>query len=181
MDLGIPVYMIFSQKALIEMVNYLPTESLTLKHINGLGSKKIEQFGADIIQMIQHYCNQNNIEKMEIPLKNETEKKKKSKSDTKKVSFELFQAGKSINTIALERELTQNTIEGHLAHYVGLGELEVDLFLDKRKLHNIMSYFKTAENKSSGAAKAFFGDNITYSELRFGMKYLEFLASKTEE
>jgi len=181
MDLGIPVYMIFSQKALIEMVNYLPTESLTLKHINGLGSKKIERFGADIIQMIQHYCNQNNIEKMEIPLKNETEKKKKSKSDTKKVSFELFQAGKSINTIALERELTQNTIEGHLAHYVGLGELEVDLFLDKRKLHNIMSYFKTAENKSSGAAKAFFGDNITYSELRFGMKYLEFLASKTEE
>jgi hypothetical protein len=179
-ELEIPVYMIFSQKALIELVNYLPTESTTLQLINGLGSKKIEQFGADIIQMIQHYCNENNIEKGDIPLKEVTKKEKKPKVDTKKVSFELYQSGKILAEIASERGLTKNTIESHLAHYVGLGELDVKTFLDEAKLEKIMKYFKTAESKSFGEAKTKLGDEVSYGDLRMGLSYLESL-KKTQE
>ncbi|MBT3385162.1 MAG: AAA family ATPase [Prolixibacteraceae bacterium] len=175
-ELGTPVYMIFSQKALIELVNYLPTESTTLQLINGLGSKKIEQFGADIIQMIQHYCNENNIEKGDIPLKEVTKKEKKPKVDTKKISFEMFQSGKTLADIAIERGLTANTIENHLAHYVGLGELNVSLFLNEEKLRKITNYFKTTENKSLGEAKVSFGDEISYGELRMGLSYIESLS-----
>ncbi|MBK6281342.1 MAG: AAA family ATPase [Draconibacterium sp.] len=82
-EMGVPVYMVFSQKALNELVNYLPTDSATLQLINGMGAKKIEQFGADIVQMIQHYCNENNIEKGEIPLKENPRKEKKIKIDKK--------------------------------------------------------------------------------------------------
>lgn len=175
MELKIPAYMIFSQKALIELVNYLPTESESLSLINGLGNKKIEQFGADIIQMIQHYCDQNTIEKTEIPLKEVSEKQKKPKTDTKKLSFELFQKGKTIAEIALERQLTTNTIESHLSHYVGLGKLAVELFVNEEKLKKMMSYFKSTENKSLGEAKTALGDDYSYAELRFGVKHLEFL------
>jgi len=169
------VYMIFSQKALIELVNYLPTESDTLQLINGLGSRKIEQFGADIIQMIQHYCNENNIEKGEIPLKDVSKKDKKPKVDTKKVSFELFQSGKTIVEIAKGRQLAVNTIESHLAHYVKLGELDVKQFLDEHKLKNIVAYFKKVESKSFGEAKTHFGDEVSYGELRMGLSFLESL------
>ena len=79
-EMGVPVYMVFSQKALIEMVNYLPTDSPSLQLINGMGAKKIEQFGADIVQMIQHYCDENNIEKGEIPLKANPRKDKKAQN-----------------------------------------------------------------------------------------------------
>jgi GTPase SAR1 family protein len=174
-ELGIPVYMVFSQKALIEMVNYLPTESASLKLINGLGSKKIEQFGVYIIQMIQHYCDENHIEKGRIPLKEVSGKKKKTKTDTKKVSFELFQRGKSLVEIASERGFAETTIEGHLSHYVGLGELAIGLFVTEEKLRKITAYFESADNKSLGEAKAVFGDEMSYSELRFGLKHFEFL------
>jgi hypothetical protein len=174
-EMEIPVYMVFSQKALIELVNYLPTDSFSLQLINGMGAKKIEQFGADILQMIQHYCDENNIEKGEIPLKVNPSKKKEPKPDTKNASFELFKSGKTIIEIAKVRALSQNTIESHLAHYVGLGQLDVNQFLNKEKLEKITAYFKTAENKSFSEAKTFFGDEVSYGEMRMALSYLESL------
>lgn len=176
-ELGIPAYMIFSQKALVELVNYLPTESVTLELINGLGAKKIEQFGADIVQMIQHYCYENNIEKGEIPLKETSKKEKKPKVDTKKVSFEMYQLGKTVEQVASDRGLSPTTVESHLAYYVRLGELDVNLFIDKKKLDKIVQYFESVENKSFGAAKTALGDAVTYGELRMGLSYLESLKS----
>jgi hypothetical protein len=177
-EMGIPAYMIFSQKALIELVNYLPVESSTLQLINGLGAKKIEQYGMDIIQTIQLYCDENEVERMEIPLKGVTKTEKKPKVDTKKVSFELFQSGKTVAEVASERELTPTTIESHLAHYVGLGELDVSLFLNEEKLKKITAYFKSTDNKSFGAARAQLGDEVGYSDLRMGLSYLESLKNK---
>ena len=172
---GVPVYMVFSQKALIELVNYLPTDSPSLQLINGMGAKKIEQFGADIIQMIQHYCEENNIDKGEIPLKENPRKEKKPKIDTKKESFDLFKSGKTVAEIATERALTTNTIESHLAYYVGQGELDVKQFLSEEKLNKIVDYFNKAENKSFSEAKNHFGDEVSYGEMRMGLSYLESL------
>src|SRR5690606_37452797 len=172
-EMNVPVYMVFSQKALIEMVNYLPTDSQTLNLINGMGAKKTEQFGADIVQMIQHYCDENNIEKGEIPLKANPRKQKESKINSKKASFDMFKAGKTIAEIAKERGFAASTIEGHLAHYVGLGELDVTQFLDEGKLKKIVEYFKSVKNRGFNEAKSHFGDEVSYSELRMGLSYLE--------
>ncbi len=179
-EMEIPVYMIFSQKALIEMVNYLPTDSATLQLINGMGARKIEQFGADIVQMIQLYCDENNIEKGEIPLKAGAKKEKKPKADTKKVSFDLFKTGKTVGEIATERSLTTATIENHLAHFVKLGELDIKQFLSEDKLEKIVGYFKKTENKSFGEAKSHFGDEVSYSELRMALSYLENISSEKD-
>ena len=177
---GVPVYMVFSQKALIELVNYLPTDSVSLQLINGMGAKKIEQFGADIVQMIQHYCDENNIEKGEIPLKQNSGKLKKPKIDTKKESFDLFKSGKTIEEVAEERELTVGTVESHLAHFVRIGELSVKEIMSEEKLEKIVKYFKSSENKSFGEAKSFFGDEVSYGELRLGLSYLESLSEKPQ-
>lgn len=174
-ELEIPAFMIFSQKVLYELMTYLPTDSASLKLINGMGARKIDQFGADIIEIIQHYCTENNIEKGEIPLQETSAKEKKPKVDTKKVSFELFQSGKSAEEIAKERALTKNTIETHLAHYVKLGEIDVYRFMSEDKLKKITAYFEKAETKSFNEAKVHFGAEVGYGELRMALSYLESL------
>ncbi len=172
-ELEIPPFMIFSQKTLFELVTYLPTDSKTLNFINGLGSRKITQFGGDIVEVIQHYCSENNIDKGEIPLKEVSLKEKKPKVDTKKVSFELYKSGKTVEEIAKERALTSSTIENHLAHYVKLGEIKITGLIDEAKLKKITEYFKKTEDKSFGIAKTHFGDEVSYGELRMGLSYLE--------
>lgn len=172
-ELEIPPYMVFSQKSLIELVHYLPFDSASLRMINGLGERKISQFGTDILQMIQNYCYENNIEKGEIPLKEAPKKKKEPKPDTKKVSFESFRAGKKLEEIARERGLAETTIAGHLAHFVKNGELDVALFLSEDKLEKITDYFKSAENNNLTPAREALGDHFSYTDLRMGLSHLE--------
>ncbi len=90
----------------------------------------------------------------------------------------MYKSGKTIAEIAVERGFAQSTIESHLAHYVELGELDVKQFLSEEKLSKIVAYFKSVENKGFGEAKTFFGDEVSYSELRMGMSYLEHLKGK---
>jgi len=180
-ELSCPPFMIFSQKVLYELVNYLPTDSASLKMINGLGNRKIEQFGIDITEIIRQYCAENNIAKGEIPLKEEN-KEKKPRVDTKRLSFDLFLSGKNVDEIARERGLTTGTIEGHLAHFVRSGDLEITRLVDdEEKLKKIMDYFGQAENKNLGEAKNHFGSEASYGELRGVLNYMERLKSSVEK
>lgn len=172
-ELKIPAYMIFSQKSLLELVTYLPVDSAELRLINGLGKRKIVLFGDDIIDLIRGYCEENDIEKGEIPLKEVSRKNKPPKPDTKKVSYEMFQSGKTIEEIAKERGLVETTIASHLAHFVKQGELDVRQFLPQEKLDKIVAYFKDTEEKNLTPAREALGEDFSYSDLRMGLSYLE--------
>jgi len=45
--------------------------------------------------------------------------------------------GKTIGEIAEQRERVEDTIEGHLAHYVALGKLDVNDFISTEKLNAV--------------------------------------------
>ncbi|QGY45258.1 AAA family ATPase [Maribellus comscasis] len=170
---NIPAYMVFSQKSLVELVTYLPSGAAQLQLINGLGKRKVEQYGADILEIIQNYCAENNVERGEIPLQQKPKAEKMPKPDTKRVSLELFQAGKSIVEIANERGLAETTIAGHLAHFVRQNELDVALFLDKEKVEKIVQYFKHTDNRNLTPAREALGEAFSYADLRMGLSYFE--------
>jgi len=170
---GVPAYLIFSQKSLVELVTYLPVNADELRLINGLGKRKIEQYGKDIIELIRDYCEENEIDKGEIPLKEVSKKEKTPKPDTKKVSLELFQAGKTTAEIAQVRGLVETTVASHLAHFVKLGELDVLQFLSQEKLDKIVAYFKSTNDRNLSAAREALGSDFSYGDLRMGLSYLE--------
>lgn len=62
-ELGVPAYGVFSQKALYEMITYLPVDKKSLLEINGIGQKKISQFGPEIIEIIQEYTRTQDVER----------------------------------------------------------------------------------------------------------------------
>jgi energy-coupling factor transporter ATP-binding protein EcfA2 len=51
----IPAYMVLQQKSLIAIVNELPTTTKALEEIPGLGKKKIEKYGAEILDLVLSY------------------------------------------------------------------------------------------------------------------------------
>lgn len=170
-ELDVPAYMVFSQKALVELVNFLPSGLKTLRLINGLGPRKVALYGEEIIEIIRVFLEENQLVSGELQLQKEREKK--PRVDTKKVSFEMFQNGKTVAEIAKERSLSTGTIEGHLAHFVKLGKLEVTRLIEKEKLEIITAYFEKTDDKSLGKAKEHFGERFSYSELRIALSYLE--------
>ena len=88
-----------------------------------------------------------------------TEKKipKKIKEETKKISYDLFKEGKSISQIAEERKLSITTIEGHLAYYVGTGEIPINKFVSQEIADLIASHFEGTDDLKMGPVKATLG------------------------
>lgn len=171
---GLPIYMVLPQKVLMDVVHFMPVTVIALLEIKGFGKAKVKKYGEDIISIISNYCHESNIEISQEQLGTKEELEKPKKPDTKKVSFDLFKDGKTLVEIAEERSMAVTTIEGHLAHFIGMGELDVHQFVTDEKIDQISAYFKKADNYNLGPAKAAFGEDVTYGELRSVLKHLEY-------
>lgn len=122
---GLVHYQVFTQKALYEICERLPTNKTELLEINGMGKTRVEKYGNAILEVVIDFCEENDIETSAHIDMFEAEKPKRKKGDTKKISLELFKAGNSMTQIANERELNENTIFGHLASFIPTGEVNI--------------------------------------------------------
>jgi uncharacterized protein YpbB len=150
-----------------------------LKMVKGMGNKKSEKFGEELLNIIISYCKKENIEP---PVEIVSEKKipKKIKEETKKISYDLFREGKSISQIAEERKLNITTIEGHLAYYVGTGEIPVNKFVSQETADLIMPHFEGNDDFKLGPVKSALGEKVSWSEIRFVASHLRFLRINNE-
>jgi uncharacterized protein YpbB len=172
-ELEVPIFMVMPYKSLVLLVKNLPTNPAQLKAIKGIGQKKVKQFGYEITEIIKAYCIEKGIEIQE-PEIEESKPKKPSKGSTFVKSLELAKSGKTVEEIARERGMAISTIEGHLARFVGTGELRVEQFVDAEKVRIISKHFTESQNLSLGFAREVLGEDVSYSDLRFVLKHLEF-------
>lgn len=145
--------------------------------INQLERLELAKHSALIVQN----ADKGRVEKKGKKSKSEIKPKKEKvlKPDTKSISFELFQSGKSIEEIAHERNFTLSTIEAHLAHYVSIGKLPVLKFVNEKKYKTIMDLSVNNPDYKLGELKEILGDNYSYSEIKFALaslKYIETLS-----
>ncbi len=166
---GISLSRVISQKSMVEISDDLPATLSELKSIKGLGGKKMQQFGKEILEMTIAYRKETG---MELPLNAEKEPLK-AILDTKHTSLALFKSGKNITDIARERQLAVTTIEGHLAHFVGKGELDINKLVEQDKREAITRQITKSDTPSLSGLKAALGDQYTYAEIRYVLSYYQ--------
>ena len=173
-EMKIPHYMILPQKTMVTLANFLPRSMAALQLVKGMGKKKSEKFAEELLDIIVSYCKK---EKIEPPVQTPEGEliPKKAKVDTKNLSYDLFMEGKTVSQIAEERNLTITTIEGHLAHYVGTGEIPINKFVSKELTDLIAAQFEGSVDLSLGPVKAELGEKASWSDIRFVMNHLMFL------
>jgi hypothetical protein len=155
-------------RSLRELVQFLPTSIASLKQIHRVGDVTIRSFGAAIVGMISAYCDDNDIAASSLP---SSEPVRAPVVNTKQVTYDLYKSGKSIEEIAAERGLKTVTIEGHLAHFIGSGHLDISKFLTDDQVEEIAAFFKESGN-STTEAKAAFGDEYSFGELKMVQEFL---------
>lgn len=173
-QLDCPEFMILHNKTIVEICTRLPFSINELKSVKGFGKRKLEEFGSQILDVIENYCIDSNIEctiNREMP-----QEQQKVKINTKQTSLDLYKAGKTVQEIAAQRNLALSTIEGHMAHFISTGELAVDQFISPEKIAEISNYFLTHESRELSVAKEHFGDKFSYGELRMVIAHLNYAA-----
>ncbi|MBS9767506.1 MAG: helix-turn-helix domain-containing protein [Flavobacteriaceae bacterium] len=165
----IPPFQVFTQKTLYEMCETLPTTPKQLRKVNGMGKIRVEKYGDEIIEIIENYCKNNDIEaKEDIPL---------LKSDTKQISFEMFNEGLSVAEIAEKRGLTSGTIESHLTHFVEKGKVDIKKIIEPQRVENAIKIIENNTFSGLSELRELTGNDYSFNELRMIVKYWEFLES----
>lgn len=82
------------------------------------------------------------------------------------VSHEMFTSGKTVEQIAIERNLAVSTVFSHLAEYVENGSLPVDQLIPQEHIDEIMNYIRLhPQGTTIRDIKEAVGSGITYSEI----------------
>ncbi len=167
-ETDVPHFQVFKQSTLFELCEYLPTSKKELVKINGFGKIRVQKYGAEILEVIAEYRNENNI-KSEFKINFEIEKKQKKvkKESTKNISLILFKQGNSIAEIAKERNLAITTIQGHLTHFIPTGEIKVTDLMPKKKYLELKKIMQNIKYKGFKELKDKISDKFTYAELKY--------------
>ncbi|WP_304502761.1 helix-turn-helix domain-containing protein [Cesiribacter sp. SM1] len=177
-EYDLPHYMILPLKTMEELASRQPRTMAALKKVKGLGKKKIEQMGEDLLAIINSMAKGDIPEQESVAAAIEEEKEaakpKKEKKDTKQQSFELFQEGKSIEEVAQIRGLATGTVETHLLNYISTGEIDIKRLMSRHTLETILGYYGEKGSIKLGEAKEALGDAVSYFELRAVMRHLEY-------
>ena len=178
---NLPAFVIFSDATLVELATYLPLTNEHLSMISGFGAIKLAKYGGQFLDAIIEYCKTNNLTTKIDAKSRKGQRKSAAKpaerersSDTKRQSLQLFQLGRSVNEIALERSLSASTIEGHLAHFIFLGELQIEKLVSKEKLKAISQAIEENGNTEPiSPIKQKLGDQFSYGEIRAVISHLK--------
>lgn len=167
-ELNEPHYMILPLRTIEEIAGRLPVSIEMLSKIRGIGKKKLKLYGMEIFGIIREYCLKNNI-----PVEDYEELKPVKKKNTRQITLEMFQSGKSIRQIAIERNLTPSTIENHLFAMVNKGILDIHDLMSQEKIDIISHWFSVMNDFSVKNAKNALGDDFSYNEIRYVMNMLQ--------
>ena len=168
---GVAIYMVANSKSLEEMVKFLPQTFDELNQISGFGPGKTGQYGEAFLSIINNYCEENNLHSnMESVSVKKVRKVKgiaiADKPNTKLLSFTLYKKGKTISQIAQERVFSVATIEGHLAHYIGTGEINVNELVTEPKQSLIKVSIKKIGAENFKAIADDCKHQVSYGEIR---------------
>jgi ATP-dependent DNA helicase RecQ len=134
-EAGVPPYVIFSDKTLVEMAAYYPQSVSSLLTISGVGQVKLRQYGEPFLEIIQAYCEKHNIK--ETP-RSSSKKRGESPSPAPgrgrpegsgegeipartHLIAEQFNSGETIQGLMERYQVTRGTILEHLTKFVMAG------------------------------------------------------------
>jgi hypothetical protein len=163
LDSGSDEIQVLHQKIMVEISAKLPAGIAQLKAIKGMGGKKLQLFGRDILALVLDYRREKG---MEIPV-NARKEVEMASLDTKEISLTLFKQGLKPEDIAKERGMAASTIQGHLAHFVTLGKLDIFDVVDRKKYDIIMKQLVARRPEETfGELRQKLGQNYSYAEIK---------------
>jgi hypothetical protein len=181
---NLALFQVLHQRVLIQIVISLPDNTLDLKRIKGVGKKTLQNYGKDLVSIVSTYRKKHGIEKVILPRPREVQDKNKpapkesTPSDTKLISFNMFNKGMPVPKIAKERGLVESTIQGHLCFFVENGKLDIARLISPERQQAMENILAAAPNHFFKTIKTQMGNAYSYGEIKLMLAHQSHLASK---
>ncbi|MCI0398536.1 MAG: DNA helicase RecQ [Chloroflexi bacterium] len=133
---GVPPYVVFSDRSLVEMATYFPQSPAAFAAIYGVGAAKQERYGDLFLEVIRKYCMARQIAEKRRPAAAPAVQRPGSsgKGRTEEVA-EAYNAGQTVTEIAQTYGVKPGTVLNHLWNHAQAGHtLRADGILELSKL-----------------------------------------------
>lgn len=167
---NVAAYMVMHQRTLLAIANVLPLTVEALRSVPGMGKQKVQRYGVELTQLVAGFCREQGIGEEETQMlefdveENKAEEAAKKRAegqyiekhtaeengnqgkeeDTKvqtwQISAQLFSEGNSVESIADQRHLTTQTVEGHLLQAFRADILDADQLLTEQEQDVLVNY-----------------------------------------
>ena len=97
------------------------------------------------------------------------------------LTFQLFEQGKTISEIALERGLVKETVLGHLARFAEQGLLDLSRVITSDKIKTFEKAFKTDPKETLNEWKTALPNDFDFNEIRILINHFTHKRSKEKE
>jgi len=155
---NVPAYVVFGDASLKDMEAKLPKNKTEFINVSGVGQAKLEKYADVFLEEIKKHVGT-----------------KKPKQKTHDQTFDLFSEGLTVSEIAISRNLSENTIYGHLLkkHAEGV-VLDLNQFVDSKEIAQIEKA-KSELTDATGLKEYFeyFEEKIPYWKIKFALYLLD--------
>jgi len=173
---GVPAYVIFHDATLAEIAHLCPQSTASLRQISGIGARKLESYGAEIVALCQSHADTHGLSaavmQPETPRKAAPAAKAgEGLGDSASLTLHSLREGASVSEIARVRGLKSTTVFGHCAEAISLGLLEPHeaLPLPTEEIDAIRDAFQAHRVNGQLRMKPvfeLFAEKYTYEQLR---------------
>jgi len=174
---GIPPFVIFHDRTLMEMAIVYPQNTTQLARLNGVGPQKIKQYADPFLSVIQTYCREHKIMASQMnPLNSSPKQKRVSKtnvhSDTVIQTLTLLLEKKSPQEIAKLRGMAVSTISGHIALLIEQNKFsDIHFILSPEKLACIQELTHELGADYLAPIKEKLDNDYSWEEIRWGVAH----------
>ncbi|MGM0508865.1 MAG: DNA helicase RecQ [Fusobacteriota bacterium] len=161
---GVPPYVIFSNKTLIDMTNKLPVTREEMLDIKGVGDVKYDKYGKKFQEQLKKYKDENgdNLSQHKV-----TKIRRSKKGPSHLISYKMYKKGMSLDEIALERNLATQTIFGHIMKSGQEGKVVLyDDFFDEETEEEVLEAVKKVGRGKLKKIKEVVSEKVSYNNIK---------------
>ena len=119
---GVPPYVIFSDRTLVEMAMYFPQSRASFGSLYGVGEAKLNNFADEFLPVVQAYCAENAIEEVHKSTPTTVSKSSSTPGGRTLEVLNLYNNGRSLPELCQQYNVKRSTILGHLWKAIQAGE-----------------------------------------------------------
>lgn len=190
-ELELPAYMIFSDATLRDLARFRPTDTTGLGLVQGVGKKKLREFGPRFLSLIREYCAERNLATDTFPGRSEpatVSRRPKSVAGRKgrpgqrrlnreerlQRSHLLFEQGVSFEEVARQLGCVPSTAVGLLAELIERGRIQkLDPWVSETEAKRIEKAAAVVGVSRLKMIYEYCGGEISYESIRLVLSWLK--------
>jgi ATP-dependent DNA helicase RecQ len=125
-EAGVPPYVIFNDKTLVEMAAFFPQSPESLLNISGVGQVKLQRYGEAFLDIIRPFCHKHRLAEKKGPgqaaVRQELAPVQSDSGRRYMLVGEAYQGGDSISVLMERYQVTLGTVLDNLTRYLAAGQ-----------------------------------------------------------